>query len=118
IVAANAPAMKLSIEAGRPVQTQRANTIADGVAVRVPIPGTLELLRRCCDEVVTVEEAAMLEAMRLVHRDLGMVLEPSGAAGIAHLLSDTARFRNQRVATILSGANISNELRMQLQLPT
>jgi threonine dehydratase len=114
VVAANAPAMKLSIEAGRAVQTPTANTMADGVAVRVPIPGTIELLRNCCDEVVAVEEAALLQAIRLVHRELGLVLEPAGAAGVAHLLADRHRFRGQRVATILSGGNISNELREQL----
>jgi len=50
VVAENAPAMKLSMEAGRAVQTATANTIADGIAVRVPIPATLQLLRECCDE--------------------------------------------------------------------
>jgi threonine dehydratase len=114
VVAASAPAMKLSIEAGRAVQTAKANTIADGIAVRVPIPGTVELLRYCCDDVVAVDEAAIVEALRLAHRELGLVLEPAGAAGIAAIMADPARFRGRRVATLLSGGNLSNELRTQL----
>jgi threonine dehydratase len=114
VVAANAPAMKLSLEAGRAIQTEKANTIADGIAVRIPIPGTLELLRRCCDDIVAVEEAAMVQAVRLAHRDLGLVLEPAGAAGIAAIMADPARFRGRRIATLLSGGNLSNELRAQL----
>jgi threonine dehydratase len=114
VVAANAPAMKLSIEAGRAVQTAKANTIADGIAVRVPIPGTLELLRRCCDDIVAVEEPAILQAMHLAHRDLGLLLEPAGAAGIAAIVADPVRFRGRRIATIVSGGNLSNELRTYL----
>jgi threonine dehydratase len=114
VVAANAPAMKLSLEAGRAVQTQKANTIADGIAVRVPIPGSLGLLRRCCDDIVAVEEDTMVQALRLAHRDLGLVLEPAGAAGIAAIMADPSRFRGRRIATLLSGGNLSNEQRLQL----
>jgi threonine dehydratase len=114
IVAENAPAMQLSMAAGHPIQTGAVNTIADGIAVRTPVAGIIELLSQCCDEVVAVGETSMLQAMRLVHRDLGLVLEPSGAAGIAYLLANPERFRGQRVATILSGGNISNALRAQL----
>jgi threonine dehydratase len=117
VVAENAAAMKLSLESGQPVSTASADTIADGIATRVPIPGSIEVLRTCCDDVVAVSETAMLDAMRLAHRALGTVLEPSGAAGIAYLLSNPHAFRGQRVVTILSGANISDELRAQLQLP-
>jgi threonine dehydratase len=108
VVAANAPAMKLSLEAGRAVQTQKANTIADGIAVRVPIPGSLGLLRRCCDDIVAVEEDTMVQALRLAHRDLGLVLEPAGAAAIAAIMADPGRFRGRRIATLLSGGNLSN----------
>jgi len=115
VVAANAPAMKLSMEAGRVIPTGTVNTIADGIAVRVPIPGTLELLRQCCDDVVAVEEAAILQALRLVHRDLGLMLEPAGAAGVAAILANAERFRGRRIATLFSGGNLSSELRTQLQ---
>jgi threonine dehydratase len=114
VVAANAPAMKLSLEAGRAVQTAKANTIADGIAVRVPIPGALELLRQSCDDIVAVEEATLIQALRLVHQDLGLLLEPAGAAGIAAILADPGRFRGRRIAALFSGGNLSDELRSQL----
>ena len=105
---------ELSLEAGHAVETETANTIADGIATRVPIPGALPLLRLCCDDIVAVEEGAMMHAMHLAHRDLGILLEPSGAAGIAAIVADPERFRGRRIATLLSGANLSNELRAQL----
>ncbi len=117
VVAANAPAMKLSLEAGAAVQTGQANTIADGIAVRVPIPGTLALLRHCCDDIVAVEDTAIVQALRLAHRDLGLILEPAGAAGIAAMMADPGRFRGRRIATLLSGGNLSSELRAQLLSP-
>ncbi len=51
----------------------------------------------------------MIEAMRLAHRHLGLVLEPSGAAGIAAILENRARFVGQTVATILCGGNLTAE---------
>jgi len=105
VVAEGAPSMKLSLEAGHAIATAQVNTIADGIAVRVPIAETIELLRSCCDEVVAVEDSAMLEAMDLVNRDLGIVLEPAGAAGVAYLLTRPQRFAGQRVTTVLSGGN-------------
>ena len=114
VVAGNAPAMKLSIEAGHAVETARADTIADGIAVRVPIAATLPLLRACCDAVVAVSEPALLEAMALAYRHLGLMPEPAGAAGIAAIVAEPRRFAGQRVATVLCGGNISAELRERL----
>lgn len=114
VVAGNAPAMKLSLEAGRVVETDRAETIADGIAVRVPIASTLADLRACCDDVVAVSEQAIFDAMRLVYRHLNRVAEPAGAAGLAAILADRRRFAGRRIATLLSGGNISLELRDQL----
>jgi threonine dehydratase len=114
VVAANAPAMKLSLEAGRAVQTAKANTIADGIAVRVPIPGVLDLLRHCCDDIVAVEESTLAQALRLVHQDLGLILEPAGAAAVAAIMADPGRFRGRRIAALFSGGNLSDQLRNQL----
>lgn len=114
VVARGAPAMKLSLEAGRAIETRDADTIADGIAVRVPIAATLPLLRRCCDRVVAVSEQHLFAAMALLHRHLGRVVEPAGAAGLAALLAEPRRVAGRRVATILSGANISAALRTRL----
>ncbi|GLQ87483.1 threonine ammonia-lyase [Dyella flagellata] len=114
VVAANAPAMKLSLEAGRAVATEHADTIADGIAVRVPIPSTLGRLRACCDDVVAVSEDSLFEAMRLIHRTLRVVVEPAAAAGLAAMLAEPERYAGLRVATVLTGGNISPALRARL----
>ncbi len=107
VVAAAAPSMQLSLAAGRPVETASADTIADGIAVRVPVPEALTMLAGCYDDIVAVPEAGMRDAMRLAHRHLDCVLEPSGAAALAAILADPARFRGRRVAAILTGGNIA-----------
>lgn len=117
VVARNAPAMKHSLDAGRALETPGADTIADGIAVRVPIPRTLALLRRCCDHVVAVSEQNLLDAMSLLHRHLGRVVEPAGAAGLAALLAEPWRYAGRRVVTIVSGANITPSLRARLPGP-
>jgi len=114
VVAANAPAMKLSLEAGKAIATEHADTMADGIAVRVPIASTLARLRECCDDVVAVSETDLFAAMQLIHRTLGAVVEPAGAAGIAAMLAEPARYAGQRIATILTGGNIAPALRERL----
>jgi threonine dehydratase len=114
VVAAGAPAMKLSIEAGHVIETAHADTIADGIAVRVPIAATLMHLRACCDDVVAVSEARIFDAMRLIHHHLGVAVEPSGAVGVAAILDDPERFAGRRVATILCGGNLSPAMRERL----
>lgn len=113
-VARDAPAMKLSLESGRPVSTARADTMADGIAVRVPIASTLDYLRSCCDLVVEVAEPQILRAMQLIHRHLGHVVEPAGAVGLAAVLADPAGYAGWRVATVLSGGNVSDPMRERL----
>lgn len=114
VVARNAPAMKLSLEAGRVVETGRAETIADGIAIRVPIASTLATLRACCDDVVAVSEQDIVDAMRLICRHLGRIAEPAGAAGLAAILADRQRFAGRRIVTLLSGGNIAPGLRERL----
>lgn len=110
VVADGAPAMKLSLEQGRPVETAHAHTIADGVAVRIPVPAALSMLEGRYDDVVSVSEAHILHAMRLILDHLGVVVEPAGALGVAAVLAEPDRFHDQAVATVLCGANLSGEI--------
>jgi threonine dehydratase len=114
VVAAGAPAMKLSLEGERPIETSGVDTIADGIAVRVPIASRLPQLRACCDRVVAVSEEHLLRAMRLIHAHFGLIVEPSGAAGVAAILAEPKRYARHRVATVLCGRNIHPDLRQQL----
>ncbi|SFR94999.1 threonine dehydratase [Dyella sp. OK004] len=114
VVAQNAPAMKRSLEASAVIETASADTIADGIAVRVPIASRLDYLRRCCDSVVAVSEAQIFEAMRLTHRHLQLTVEPAGVVGIAAVLTDPWRFAGRRIATVLCGGNLSDQVRRRL----
>ena len=114
VVASGAPAMKLSLEAGHAIDTARADTIADGIAVRVPIASRLSLLRRCCDRIVAVDEAQLVRAMRLLHRHLGLIVEPAGAAGVAAILAEPGHYAGRAAATVLCGRNIHPALRERL----
>lgn len=114
VVAAGAPAMKLSLETGRAIETAGVSTVADGIAVRVPIASRLPQLRRCCDRIVAVDEVRLMEAVRLIHRHLGLVIEPAGAAGVAAILAEPHRYTGRLAATVLCGRNIHPTLREQL----
>jgi threonine dehydratase len=109
VQATGAPAMIESWRRGRVVTHDSVSTIADGMAVRVPIPEAVEDMQGVIDDAILVSDEAMIEAMRLTHRHLGLVLEPSGAAGIAAVLENRARFQGRTVATILCGGNLTAE---------
>ncbi|WP_336749912.1 threonine ammonia-lyase [Pantoea vagans] len=106
VVAEAAPAMKLSWEQNTIVTTTTAPTMADGIAVRVPVPYALQSMRGIVDEVVAVEESAIEQAMHFCLINYGVVVEPSGAVGIAALLRDPQRWKGHSVATILCGGNV------------
>jgi threonine dehydratase len=109
VVSQGAPAMQLSFARDEVVETESVNTIADGIAVRVPVPFSLDAMRGVVDEVLAVSDEQMLQAMRLVHRVLGLVVEPSGIVGLAAIMGNRSRFCGQRVATVFAGGNLSPE---------
>ena len=59
------------------------------------------------DDVVLVSDGSMLQAMKLLHEHLGLVVEPSGAVGLAAILEDQERFRNRLIATVICGGNLT-----------
>lgn len=107
VCAATAPAMRESLKAGRLVETATADTVADGIAVRVPISEALDYLRPVVDDVILVSEDSLNEATRTVQEETGLVAEPAGAAGVAALLEHKALRANGLVATILCGSNVA-----------
>jgi threonine dehydratase len=109
VVAVGAPAMERSWRSGRPEQLDRADTIADGIAVRVPFAEAVADITGLVDDMLLVDDQRFVTAMRLAHSELGVVLEPSGAAGLAALLGYRDRFRAKLVATIFTGGNITAE---------
>jgi threonine dehydratase len=101
-----APAMALSWRARSVVETDRVDTIADGVAGRFPIPAVLDDLLIVVDDVALVEEESIVEGMRLLYRHAGLVVEPSAALGVAAILENRSRYRGKRVVTIICGGNV------------
>jgi threonine dehydratase len=109
IVAEVAPAMLLSWQQGRAIGTETAPSIADGIAVRVPVPLALETMKTTVDDVWTVSEASIREAMRFCHRHYGLVIEPAGAVGVAAALEHAGKVRDRSVSAILCGGNMTPE---------
>lgn len=109
VCATGADAMAESWRTGQLVVRDRADTIADGIGVRVPIPEALSDLVGSIDDVVLVDDTAIVEAMRAAHRLAGIVLEPAGAAGLAAIRTLGERFGGRRVATVLCGGNLAPE---------
>jgi threonine dehydratase len=107
VQAAGAPAMLESLRQHRVVQHAAIDTIADGIGVRVPIPQALADMQGLVDEGILVGEGSILAAMRLIHRHAGLVVEPSGAVGIAALLERPQQFAGRRPGTILCGGNLT-----------
>jgi threonine dehydratase len=104
-----APSMEISWREGKPITTGPTDTIADGIAVRVPVPAALEIMRTAVDEVMLVSDLEIVEAMRLLHRNAGVVVEPAGAAGIAAIAKRRDELAGKRVATPLTGGNVTDE---------
>jgi threonine dehydratase len=109
VCAAGAPSMERSWRSGSLVVTETADTFADGIAVRIPAPEALEDMRGIVDEMALVNDALMLEAMRLLFDALGLVVEPAGAAGLAACLAQRDRLRGATVAMPLCGGNLTAE---------
>lgn len=105
-----APVMAESWQLGRcAAPRERVATIADGIAVRVPVAEAVEDLRGVVDEVLQVDDAALIDAMALVYEHAGLWSEPAGVAGIAGLVAHGERFRGLRVASVLCGSNATPE---------
>jgi threonine dehydratase len=109
VAAEGAPAMARSWYAHDVVRTPGVDTIADGIAVRVPVPYALSVMRQAVDEVVLVSDEAIVAAMRLLSGTLGLVAEPAGAAGLAAVLAAPAAFAGLSVGTVVCGANLTGD---------
>jgi threonine dehydratase len=106
VCAEGAPSMALSWRAHRPVDAP-SDSIADGIAVRVPVPVAVETMLTTVDDVVLVSDDAMREWMRHLFSEVGLVVEPSGAAGLAAIAQERKDLAGSRAATILTGGNLT-----------
>ena len=106
VVSEGAPTAKLSVERGEPVPTETARTMADGMAVRVPVPEALAIYAAGAERIVTVDDDAVSEAMRVYFHDTHNVAEGAGAAPLAALLAEKEARRGETVGVILCGGNV------------
>jgi threonine dehydratase len=108
VCAEAAPSMALSWQQHEAVSAPVA-TIADGIAVRVPIPEAVALMSKTVDDVILVTDDEIRDAMRLVFYEVGLLVEPAGAAGVAAIAKRAGDIRDQRVAAILTGGNLTEQ---------
>ena len=110
VVAENAPAYALSFAERRAVSTNSADTMADGMACRVPNQQALAMIWRGAARIVTVSEAEIRAAMRLYFSATHNVAEGAGAAPLAAALKDRARLAGRNVALVMSGGNVDRDV--------
>jgi threonine dehydratase len=103
---ARIPSMKAAVAAGKPVTLHSAKTIADGIAVRRAGDHTLPLVQKYVDDIVTVEEEEIANAILLLLEREKTLAEGAGAAAIAAVLNRKIQFQNKRVAVLVCGGNI------------
>jgi len=108
VVSTEAAGAKLSFEAGHIVETDSANTFADGVAVRIPVQEAFDIYAKGADEIVAVTDSEIAAAIRIYFSDTHNVAEGAGAASLAALLQKKNRVSGQTVAVILTGGNIDS----------
>jgi peptide deformylase len=107
VSAAGADAMEKSWRGQTIITPDAADTIADGIAVRVPIPEAVNDMQGLVDDVLLINDAHIIEAMRLVYQHAGLMLEPAGAVGIAAIVAHREQFFGKTIATVLCGSNIT-----------
>ncbi len=107
VSASGADAMEKSWRTRTIVLPPSISTIADGIGVRVPIAEAVDDMHGIVDDVQLVSDDHIIEAMRLIYRHAGLLIEPSGATGVAAILANRSRYQDQRVATILCGSNLT-----------
>lgn len=109
VVAEQAPAYALSFERGEVVTTDTADTLADGLACRVPDAQALEIIFDGASDIVQVSDAQIAAAMRAYFTDTHNVAEGAGAAALAAVLKDRDRCHGKQVAAVLCGQNVDAE---------
>jgi threonine dehydratase len=108
------PAMKKSLEKKSLCHIEGGFSIADGISVKSPGELTFEICSKYLDDVVTVDDVAIVETMFTLMEREKVVVEPAGAASLAYVLSSGKIKNNQNIISILSGGNIDMYLLGQI----
>jgi threonine dehydratase len=101
-----APAHALSFAAGRVVSTNSADTLADGMATRVPDEEALAVIAKGASRITLVDDDEIAAAIRAYWTDTHNLAEGAGAAALAAATKDRSRLKGRKVGLVLSGGNI------------
>lgn len=110
VQAAGAASTRASLDAGSLHTLSTITTIADGIAVKRPGELTFEIIRQLVDEVVTVEDEAIISAVLFLMERNKMMVEGAGAVGVAAMLSGAVKLPGKKVLVPLTGGNIDINL--------
>jgi threonine dehydratase len=110
VVSTEAPAARLSFEAGRLIETSSAKTFADGMAVRVMVKEAFDIYSANVDRIIAVSDDEVAEAMRIYFRDTHNVAEGAGAAPLAAVMQERRTIQGKNVGVILSGGNVDTDV--------
>lgn len=100
------PAMKESLAKGSLQKIEAGFTIADGISVKCPGELTYEIASKYLDDIVLIDDSAIVRTMFLLMERMKLVVEPAGAASLAYLLSNGQHRNNMNIVSILSGGNV------------
>jgi threonine dehydratase len=106
VVAENAPAYAQSYAAGRVIASNSSATFADGVAVRVPDPEALAIIKAGANRIVSISESAIAESVRTLYRTTHNLAEGAGAIALAAVAAERETLAGKRLGVIMSGGNI------------
>lgn len=112
VVSTNADAYAKSFAAGKAISTSTAQTLADGLACRVPVPEALQIILNGAEKIVRVNDTQILAAIGHYLTDTHNLSEGAGAAPLAALIEEKMDMQGKRVGLILSGGNADPSLLM------
>ena len=110
VVSSEADCYAQSLETGKCVQTDSADTLAEGMAVRVPSPEALEIMLDNVARIAKVDDRSILAAIGHLFSDTHNIAEGAGAAPLAAALQERELNNGRRIGLVLSGGNIDSEL--------
>jgi threonine dehydratase len=110
-----APSYFLSWKEGRAIETERCDTIADGLATRIPVAANVAAIRELVDDVVLVSERELLAAIGRLLIDEHVVAEPAGAASTAAFLKSRDQ-SGRNIVLLVTGANIAKNILRQVNI--
>ena len=110
VEAANAASMKAAIEKNEVHTIESSPTIADGIAVRRAGDLTFEIIRENVDEIVTVTESEISQALLFLMEKSKVVAEGAGATAVAAVLSGKVEEKGKNIVSVISGGNIDINL--------